>query len=178
MRTDEETGVSSDPVEQQEQELVAQRPAGDDKVESAVLGREDVVTGAGEDNERAPSRQDLDALEADASLDAERAKSDAELGEELDSLEADNTGSGEEIPDQRDGSGRVVDELARERMEELTESGKDVGEVGVLPQDPGRDNTSARLQRNNPRNSPLPQGEAEEESVLPDAGRQDEDGGV
>ena len=63
-------------------------------------------------------------------------------------------------------------------MEELTESGKDVGDVGVLPQDPGRDDTSATLRQHNPRNSPLPGGEAEEESVLPDAERQQEDDGV
>ena len=80
--------------------MVAQRPAGDDTVEADVLGREDVVTGAGEDNERAPTRADLEALEADASLDEERAKADAELGEELDALKVDDADGGEEIPDQ------------------------------------------------------------------------------
>jgi hypothetical protein len=71
-----------------------------------------------------------------------------------------------------------VDEIARERMEELTESGSEAGEVGVLPQDAGRDDTSARLRRQNPAPSPLPGGEAEEETVLPDAERQQEDDGV
>ena len=180
MRAEEATDISGDPAE--EQALVAQEPAGDDRVEAAVLGREDVVTGAGEDNERAPTRAELEALEADASLDAERSKADAELGEELDALAVDQTdGEGtipEEIPDQRDGSGRVVDEVARERMEELTESGPEAGEVGVLPQDAGQDDTSARLQRNNPRNSVLPGGEAEKDSVLPDAAKQEEDNGL
>jgi N utilization substance protein A len=158
--------------------LVGQRPGGDDLVEAAVLDREDVVTGAGEDNERAPSRADLEALEADATLDEERAKSDAELGEELDALRVDDEDGGDEDPDTRDSSGRVVDEIARERMEELTESGRDAGEVGVLPQDAGRDDTSARLRRQNPANSPLPGGEAEEETVLPDARPQSDDEGV
>jgi transcription termination/antitermination protein NusA len=158
--------------------LVGQRPGGDDLVEAAVLDREDVVTGAGEDNERAPSRADLEALEADATLDEERAKSDAELGEELDALRVDDEDGGDEDPDNRDSSGRVVDEIARERIEELTESGRDAGEVGVLPQDAGRDDTSARLRRQNPANSPLPGGEAEEESVLPDARPQSDDEGV
>jgi N utilization substance protein A len=158
--------------------LVGQRPGGDDLVEAAVLDREDVVTGAGEDNERAPSRADLEALEADATLDEERAKSDAELGEELDALRVDDEDGGNEDPDTRDSSGRVVDEIARERIEELTESGRDAGEVGVLPQDAGNDDTSARLQRQNPANSPLPGGEAEEETVLPDARPQSDDEGV
>jgi transcription termination/antitermination protein NusA len=158
--------------------LVGQRPGGDDLVEAAVLDREDVVTGAGEDNERAPSRADLEALEADATLDEERAKSDAELGEELDALRVDDEDGGNEDPDNWDSSGRVVDEIARERIEELTESGRDAGEVGVLPQDAGRDDTSARLRRQNPANSPLPGGEAEEETVLPDARPQSDDEGV
>jgi N utilization substance protein A len=158
--------------------LVGQRPGGDDLVEAAVLDREDVVTGTGEDNERAPSRADIEALEADATLDEERAKSDAELGEELDALRVDDEDGGNEDPDNRDSSGRVVDEIARERIEELTESGRDAGEVGVLPQDAGRDDTSARLRRQNPAKSPLPGGEAEEETVLPDARPQSDDEGV
>jgi N utilization substance protein A len=163
---------------QPEEALVGQRPGGDDLVEAAVLGREDVVTGTGEDNERAPSRADLEALEADATLDEERAKSDAELGEELDALRVDDEDGGNEDPDTRDSSGRVVDEIARERIEELTESGRDAGDVGVLPQDAGNDDTSARLRRQNPAKSPLPGGEAEEESVLPDARPQSDDEGV
>jgi N utilization substance protein A len=127
--------------------------------------------------ERSPNAADLAALEADMSLDEERAKADAELGEELDALEVDAQDGGEE-PSSEDGTGHVVDEIARERMEELTESGSEAGEVGVLPQDAGRDDTSARLRRQNPVPSPLPGGEAEEEAVLPDAERQQEDDGV
>jgi N utilization substance protein A len=170
--------ISSDAVEQREESLVEQAPAGSDRVAAAVLGREDVVTGQGEDNERAPSRRDLEALEADTALDEERAKADAELGEELDALEVDDQDGDTVIPDNRDGSGKVVDDIARERVEELTESGREVGDVGVLPQDPGREDTSKVLERHNPRPSPLPGGEAEEESVLPDATPQEEEDGI
>jgi N utilization substance protein A len=176
------TDLPTDTVDAGQQALIEQRPAGDDRVGAAVLSTADVLTGAAEDNERAPTRADLDALESDASLDLARARADAELGEELDALEVDQLDGGgpvpDEIPDTRDGSGRVVDEIARERMEELTESGREVGEVGILPQDPGQEDTSPVLERHNPRPSPLPGGEAEEESVLPDARPQEEDGGL
>jgi N utilization substance protein A len=174
MQTDNVDSAPSRP----EEALVRQRAAGDDSVEADVLGRDDVVTGAGEDNERSPNRSDLEALEADTALDEERAKADAELGEELDALRVDDADGTNENPDNRDSSGRVVDEIARERMEELTESGREVGDVGILPQDAGNDDTSARLRRQNPANSPLPGGEAEEESVLPDARPQRDDEGL
>jgi N utilization substance protein A len=166
-----------DEVSRAEQNLVDQRPAGDDVVEATVLDGEDVAGKARGDRERSPNRGDLEAIEADRSLDEERAKADAELGEEVDALEVDDS-DGVDDTDQDDGTGRVVDEIARERMEELTESGREVGEVGVLPQDAGRDDTSDRLRRQNPANSPLPGGEAEEESVLPDARPQRDDEGV
>jgi N utilization substance protein A len=173
MQTDNVDSAPSQP----EEALVRQRPAGDDSVEAAVIGPDDVVTGAGEDNERSPDRSDLEALEADTALDEERAKADAELGEELDALRVDDADGGDERASE-DGSGPVVDEVARERMEELTESGREAGEVGVLPQDVGQDDVSRRLRRHNPVPSPLPGGEAEEESVLPDAERQEEDEGL
>ncbi len=130
-----------------------------------------------EAEERSPNAADLAAVEADMSLDEERAKADAELGEELDALELDEADGGEDRPSE-DGSGPVVDDIARERIEELTESGNEAGEVGVLPQDAGQDNLSDRLRRHNPVPSPLPGGEAEEEAVLPDAERQEEEDGL
>jgi N utilization substance protein A len=147
-----------------------ERPAGSAAAEGSAIAEEPA--------ERSPNAADLAALEADVSLDEERAKADAELGEELDALKLDDADGGEEAPS-ADGSGDIADQIARERIEELTESGDyESGEVGVLPQDAGRDDTSRRLERNNPQVSPLPGGEAEEESVLPDAERQEEDGGL
>ena len=130
------------------------------------------------ENERSPNAADLAAVEADVALDKERAKADAELGEELDALRLDDADGGVDETEDTDGSGHVVDEIARERIEELTESGREAGEVGVLPQDAGQDDTSATLEQHNPRPSPLAGGEAEEESVLPDAERQHEEDGV
>jgi N utilization substance protein A len=164
-----------DEASRAEQNLVGQRPAGDDVVEAAVLGQEDLPGKV--KRERSPNRQELAAIEADASLDEERAKADAELSEEIDALEV-NDRDGVDDTDQDDGTGRVVDEVARERMEELTESGREAGEVGVLPQDVGQDDTSAVIASHNPRPSPLAGGEAEEESVLPDAEKQHEEDGV
>ena len=165
-----------DEASRAEQNLVDQKPAGDDVVEAAVLGLDDVA-GKAKGRERSPNRQDLAAIEADTSLDEERAKVDAELGEELDALQVDDSDGGVDETEDTDSSGIVVDEIARERIEELTESGRESGEVGVLPQDAGQDDTSARLERQNPRKSPLPGGETEE-AVLPDARRQHEEEGL
>jgi N utilization substance protein A len=131
-----------------------------------------------QDTERSPNAADLVAVEADVALDRERAKADAELGEELDALRVDDADGGVDETEDTDSSGLVVDEIARERIEELTESGNEAGEVGVLHQDAGQDDTSARIEQHNPRPSPLAGGEAEEESVLPDAEKQHEEDGV
>ncbi|HEX6771800.1 MAG TPA: transcription termination factor NusA [Acidobacteriaceae bacterium] len=131
-----------------------------------------------QDNEPSRNAADLAAVEADVALDRERAKADAELGEELDALRVDDADGGVDETEDTDSSGLVVDEIARERIEELTESGNEAGEVGVLHQDAGQDDTSARIEQHNPRPSPLAGGEAEEESVLPDAEKQHEEDGV
>jgi N utilization substance protein A len=78
-----------------------------------------------------------------------RAIEDAQVNEEIDALTLDLEGE-REIPDVEDGSGLISDDLARERMEELTESGKDVGEFGAISETPGREDTSEILARHNP----------------------------
>jgi N utilization substance protein A len=159
------------------EELVDQKPAGADQVEAEALEQDDLLIA---DRNREPNRADLASIEAegDAELDEQRSIADAQLGEEIDALQVDDTDDAREIPDQRDGSGRVVDEIAYERMEELTESGQEVGDVGVLPQDPGRDDTSEKLRQNNPQDHRLPFGESEEDPVLPDAKPQEDEEGV
>ncbi|MGI8772185.1 MAG: transcription termination factor NusA [Acidobacteriaceae bacterium] len=161
-----------------EQELVNQRPGGDDVVEADALEQDDLAIA---DKNREPNRADLASIEAnedDAELNKQRSIADAQLGEEIDALAVDDSDEPRDIPDQRDGSGRIVDEVAYERMEELTESGKEVGDVGVLPQDAGRDDTSEKLRENNPQDQRLPYGESEEDNVLPDAKLQEDDEGV
>jgi N utilization substance protein A len=161
-----------------EEELVDQKPGGEDVVEADVLEQDDLLIA---EKNREPNRADLASIEAnegDAELDKQRSIVDAQLGEEIDALAVDDTDEPRDIPDQRDGSGRIVDEVAYERMEELTESGQEVGEVGVLPQDAGRDDTSEKLRENNPQDKRLPFGESEEDSVLPDAKVQEDEEGL
>jgi hypothetical protein len=66
-----------------------------------------------------------------------------------------------------DGSGLVRDGIAAERMEELTESGENSGDVGVFEVSPGQQDTSHKLAENESR--------LEEESQAGEGGA-DEDG--
>jgi len=75
---------------------------------------------------------------------------EAQSDEEIDALTLDMEGEREVVPDNRDGSGIIHDDLAGLRMEELTESGRDVGEFGVTTEVPGRDDTSETLARHSP----------------------------
>jgi transcription termination/antitermination protein NusA len=74
----------------------------------------------------------------------------AQTDEEIDALTQDLEGEREVIPDNRDGSGRIHDDLAALRMEELTESGPDVGEFGAVTETPGRDDTSGTIASHRP----------------------------
>jgi transcription termination/antitermination protein NusA len=78
-----------------------------------------------------------------------RAIEDAQANEEIDALTLDQEGE-REAPDTEDGSGRISDEIARDRMEELTESGPDLDEIGAISETPGREDTSELLARHNP----------------------------
>ncbi len=71
----------------------------------------------------------------------ERAQSD----EELDALQLnlEQTGDGTAIDE--DGSGPIRDDIAAERMEELTESGENSGDIGVFEASPGQQDTSHKL---------------------------------
>jgi hypothetical protein len=73
-----------------------------------------------------------------------RAIEDAQAGEEIDALTLDQEGE-REAPDTVDGSGRLSDDLSRMRMEELTESGKDLDDVGGISEVPGREDVSETL---------------------------------
>ncbi|MGC2398311.1 MAG: transcription termination factor NusA [Acidobacteriaceae bacterium] len=73
-----------------------------------------------------------------------RAIENAQVEEEIDALTLDQEGE-REAPDTRDGSGRISDEIARVRMEELTESGPDLDQAGAISEEPGREDTSTTL---------------------------------
>jgi transcription termination/antitermination protein NusA len=84
------------------------------------------------------------AKSEDESLAKAKAIEDAQVEEELDALTLDEEGE-REAPDTEDGSGRISDDVARMRMEELTESGPDLDDIGAVSETPGREDTSATL---------------------------------
>jgi transcription termination/antitermination protein NusA len=73
-----------------------------------------------------------------------RAIEDAQVEEEIDALTLDQEGE-REAPDTEDGSGRISDDVARMRLEELTESGPDLDDIGGVSEAPGREDTSKTL---------------------------------
>jgi N utilization substance protein A len=83
------------------------------------------------------------AAEASAEA-AERKAQEASLDEEIDALEQDLTQSDEE-PESEDGSGLINDEVAEERIAELTEVGPDLDGEGAESLVPGREDTSELL---------------------------------
>lgn len=52
--------------------------------------------------------------------------------------------------DTRDGTGKIVDEVAREHMAGMTEVGPELDDKGVVSAVPGRDNPSGILRRHHP----------------------------
>jgi N utilization substance protein A len=82
---------------------------------------------------------------AEASAEAAELKAEeASLDEEIDALKQDLTQS-EEEPESADGTGIINDEVAEERIAELTEVGPDLDEEGAESVVPGRDDTSEVL---------------------------------
>ncbi len=75
--------------------------------------------------------------------------SDASLDEEIDALEQDLTQEGERSVSS-DGSGEIVDELAEERLAEVTEVGDDLDTEGGKSLVPGRDDVSERIVEDQP----------------------------
>jgi transcription termination/antitermination protein NusA len=73
-----------------------------------------------------------------------RAIEDAQAAEEIDALTLDQEGE-REAPDTVDGSGRLSDDITRLRMEELTESGPDLDDIGGVSEAPGQENVSKTL---------------------------------
>jgi N utilization substance protein A len=111
-----------------------------------------------------------------------RAIEDAQVEEEIDALTLDQEGE-REIPNDQDGSGLISDDIARERIEELTESGPDVGEIGAISEVPGREDTSETLARHSPnydiaRSEAVDDGNVEEPSQETKQDAKVDEGGV
>jgi N utilization substance protein A len=82
--------------------------------------------------------------------DAEAAHiADVQAEEEIEALEQDLTQAGEERPSE-DGSGLIRDELAEERLAEVTETGEALEDEGAESLDPGREDTSEVLAEHHP----------------------------
>jgi transcription termination/antitermination protein NusA len=86
----------------------------------------------------------------EASAAAEEAIEQARSGEELDALELNLEQDADKIAVDENGSGPIRDEIAAERMEGLTESGENSGDVGVFEASPGEQDTSHKLAEGGP----------------------------
>jgi N utilization substance protein A len=97
-----------------------------------------------EPGEERPAEAVAAAAESSAEA-AERKGEEASLDEEIDALQQDLTQS-EEEPESADGSGLINDEVAEERIAELTEVGAALDGDGAESVVPGREDTSETLE--------------------------------
>jgi transcription termination/antitermination protein NusA len=124
-----------------------------------------------------------EGTKSDAELVAKaRAIEDAQVAEEIDALTLDQAGE-REAPDTVDGSGRLSDDVTRMRMEELTESGTDLDEVGGISEAPGQEDVSKTLASHVPnyeiaRSETVDEGNVEEPSQETLQDRKVDEGGV
>ena len=107
---------------------------------------------------------------------------EAQNAEQLDALKLDMEGE-QDMPDMKDGSGLISDDIAALRMEELTESGEDVGDIGAISETPGREDTSEVLASHNPnydiaRSEAVDDGNVEEVSAETKQDAKVDEGGV
>ncbi len=134
-----------------------------DLSESSVYGKDEATPARGNGDGDIATESTLNQLETltggadvedepgtyDSPVDAEIDKSNAGLDEELDALEV-NLMQDDAIPDSRDGSGRITDDTAEERLAEVTETGPMLDGDGAEAMTPGRDDTSAVLREHHP----------------------------
>jgi N utilization substance protein A len=97
-----------------------------------------------EPGEERPAAGGVLAKSDEEEIEKARAIEEAQSAEEIDALTLDQEGE-QDAPDTLDGSGLISDDVARVRMEELTESGRDLDEVGAESETPGREDTSEVL---------------------------------
>lgn len=133
--------------ERQENEEHGRRQAAHRRGQSASApAGEDLATEMNLDRLRALTTGEAkDALR----LEQEILKLDASTEEEVDALKV-NLLQQDERPCARDGTGRVVDEIAEQKIARFTEVGPLQGDRGAVSVSPGRDDTSAVLRRHHP----------------------------
>jgi transcription termination/antitermination protein NusA len=135
-----------------------------------------------EPGEERPATEGTVAKSDEEQVEKARAIEDAQVAEEIDALTLDEEGE-REIPDESDGSGRISDDVARVRMEELTESGQDLDEIGAESETPGREDTSRVLAAHVPnydiaRSETVDEGNVEEASQESRQDSKVDEGGV
>src|SRR6202789_79857 len=135
-----------------------------------------------EPGEERPAAEGAVAKSDEEEVAKARAIEDAQANEEIDALTLDQEGE-REAPDDVDGSGRISDDVARMRMEELTESGPDLDDIGGVSETPGREDTSEILASHVPnyeiaRSETVDEGNVEEASQETRQDSKVDEGGV
>jgi hypothetical protein len=110
----------------------------DDVATDAALDRLEIITGGADEPAiyEGDLGQRLDEL-------------DASTEEEVDALKV-NLLQEDELPNDRDGSGLIVDDAAEESLARLTEADPMESNLGAISVEPGLDDTSATLRRHHP----------------------------
>jgi len=114
-----------------------------DIADTATIERLEAMTGGEPDSPM--MAEDAPAGATQQQLD----QADAEMEEQIDALKLDQSGD-DEIPNARDGSGRITDDTAEERLAEITETGPMLDGEGADALTPGRDDTSAVIREHHP----------------------------
>jgi transcription termination/antitermination protein NusA len=135
-----------------------------------------------EPGEERPAVEGAVAKSDDEIVAKARAIEDAQVAEEIDALTLDQEGE-REAPDDVDGSGRISDDVARMRMEELTDSGAELDDIGAISETPGREDTSEVLASHVPnyeiaRSETVDEGNVEEASQETRQDAKVDEGGV
>ncbi len=136
---------------------------GADIADTATIDRLDAITG-GSDLDDEPLTLADEAAGQVGATQQQLDQADAETAEEIDALEV-NLYQDDEIPNARDGSGRIVDDTAEERLAEVTEVGPMLNGEGAEALTPGRDDTSAVIREHHP-NTEIARSEAVVEGNL------------
>lgn len=121
------------------------------------LGRQIAITPDELDNDverveiLASGAEDSDDVEDD-DLSEKLSELAASTEEEVDALRV-NLAQDDDPFGSRDGSGRIVDDVAEERLARFTEAGPLQGDIGAVSVEPGRDDTSGVLRQHHPNSS-------------------------
>jgi len=120
----------------------------------------DLTRRAGSASDELDNGSDLERIEmlvsdADSSDDVDDGLGEklselaATTEEEVDALRV-NLFQDDDPPSARDGSGRIVDDVAEERIARFTEADPTQGDIGATSVEPGRDDTSRILRHHHP----------------------------